>query len=212
MLSTLLKNSEFRSQFVTRFSDLMNTHFIPERMIEIIRDAQAVIEPEMPRHIHRWSAPRSMNHWRKSIDNMVEFAEKRPAIQRQHLQEFFDLNDLYTLSVDVDGAKRKADNGNDERMGTVRVNTIELGLKDDEVEKPVAASDRAIMMEDVLAMPWSGQYFTGMPLELEAKPAPGYRFSHWSMKGLDATQARNPKLTLTPDEDVKIRAVMAPDH
>src|SRR5699024_9059894 len=80
------------------------------------------------------------------------------------------------------------------------------------IPEEVAASDRAIMMEDVLAMPWSGQYFTGMPLELEAKPAPGYRFSHWSMKGLDATQARNPKLTLTPDEDVKIRAVMAPDH
>ncbi|HLR12334.1 MAG TPA: hypothetical protein VK104_01830, partial [Burkholderiaceae bacterium] len=100
-----------------------------------------------------------------------------------------ELDDPYTLSVDVAAAEHAADGANNEhlneRLCTVRVNTIGLGLKDDEIKKPVAASARAVNMEKYLAMPWAGQYFAGMPVELEAKPAPGYRFSHSSMKGLN---------------------------
>ena len=88
---------------------------------------------------------------------MVKFARTRPAIERQHLQEYFELDDPYTLSVDVAAAEHAADGANNEhlneRLCTMRVNTIELGLKDGEIKKPVAASARAINMEKHLTVP-----------------------------------------------------------
>ncbi len=43
-------------------------------------------------------------------------------------------------------------------QGNIRVNTVEVGQSEEQ---------------------WSGIYFEGMKMELEALPVPGYRFSHW---------------------------------
>lgn len=209
MLRTLLENAEFRARFIIRFSDLMNSTFQSPRMIAIIRQMQAVIEPEMPRHIHRWSAPSSMTSWRQSMDNMIAFVKERPTQQHKHLQGFFGLGAPNTLSVDVVDASVGSDDS-DKRIGTVRVNTITLGLKDDEIEKPVGASESAVLMEDVLALPWSGQYFKEIPVQLEAFPAPGYRFSHWVGPDVPSDQAEKVALTLELKRDLSITAVMVP--
>lgn len=195
----LIKNPELRVQFITRFSDLINTSFAPERVVPIIREMEAHLAPEMPRHIARWRAPPSMERWRDSINQMVEFSERRPATQRQHLKDFFGLGDLYVLNVDV----------SDPVAGTVKVNTLHLGLSDDELEKPPAASARATHMTRVLAFPWQGQYFQAMPLSLEAVAKPGYRFSHWEAEGLqlDARQRVSGELRLQPMGDLSVRAV-----
>jgi len=42
--------------------------------------------------------------------------------------------------------------------------------------------------------PWQGQYFRGIPIELEAIPAAGYKFSHWS----DASLPRTKTVSVTP--------------
>ncbi len=160
---------------------------------------EAGIEQEMPRHIARWQRPKSMEHWRSSINKMVEFAEQRPAIQRQHLQEFFDLDGLYTAKIDVSS----------KAAGTVKLNTLHLGLTDEELEKPVAASARATHMTDVLAFPWQGEYFQNMPLTLEAVAKDGYEFSHWQAEGIELTpqQQNSIKIVLQPQADIKISAV-----
>src|SRR5690625_8019167 len=85
--------------------------------------------------------------------------EKRPVIQRQHLQEFFELGDLYTLSLHllVQGEDGHTEPAN--KAAVIKLNTLTLGVSDDELEKPVAASARATNMEKYLALPWSGEYF-----------------------------------------------------
>lgn len=203
VIRSLLNLAEVRRHFIVRFSDLLNTTFAPERTAAIIRQLEQGIEKEMPRHIERWHTPISMNHWRASIDNMVTFVMQRPAIQRQHLQEVFSLEDSYQLTVNVSGRA----------TGTVKVNTLHLGLTDDELEKPVAASDRSILMESVLSFPWEGQYFQKLPLRLEAVPRPGYRFHHWQLNGTEKTDQnllRAPVLSLAPEGDLNVMAVFEP--
>lgn len=189
MLRTLLENPEFKKKFITRFSDLLNSTFKPERIASIIRDTESGIELEMPRHIERWSSPKSMIHWRESVDRLVTFFEQRPAYQWQHLQEFFELEDRYTISIDI--AKKGS--------GTVQLNSLILG---EPAKLPASITDTP------LNLPWSGQYFQKMPLSLEAHPATGYKFSHWEAENLTSEQAKNPKLQLHPQNAIKLRAVM----
>ncbi|MDR4988338.1 MAG: CotH kinase family protein [Bacteroidales bacterium] len=62
-------------------------------------------------------------------------------------------------------------------QGGVRVNTVEINQGE----------------------PWSGQYFTGLPLEVAAAPKPGYYFSHWEGAGID--DPSNPVQSFIFNED-----------
>ncbi|CAH9017937.1 CotH kinase family protein [Candidatus Nitrosacidococcus sp. I8] len=197
MFSTLLKSPEFKERFITRFSDLMNTTFVPERMVKIIENTKKEVEKDILLHIERWKYPPSMEEWKNSINLMIGFARQRPAIQYEQLQDFFKLDNTYQVKVDV----------NDSASGIVTVNTLQLGLKDNELTKPIAATDSAIFMEDVLALPWQGKYFKQLPLKLEAIPKSGYQFSHWQGEGLTQAQMIHPILALQPKSNIKLVAV-----
>ncbi|CAB1275352.1 CotH kinase family protein [Candidatus Nitrosacidococcus tergens] len=197
IFSTLLKNPEFKERFITRFSDLMNTTFVPERMVNVVENTKREVEKELPRHIQRWKYPLSIEEWEKSINLMIGFAQQRPAIQYQQLQSFFELSGTYQLKIDV----------NDSDFGALKVNTLHLGLKDNELTKPVAASCPAVLMDKVLAFPWQGKYFKNLSLKLEAIPKSGYVFSHWQGAGLTDEQTIHPILELQPEADLKLIAV-----
>ncbi len=199
MLRTVLKNEAFRDQFITRFTDLINTTFTSTRMKTIIDQLEKGIENEMPRHIERWKAPKSIEHWRNSIVQLENFAEERPAIQRQHLQEFFELPALYTARIDV----------SEKEAGTIKLNTLHLGLTDNDLVKPAAASARATNMTDMLAFPWQGEYFQKMPLTLEAVSKPDYKFSHWTIKEHNKAHQiiEDRRIVLRPIRDFEIEAV-----
>ncbi|CAH9017935.1 CotH kinase family protein [Candidatus Nitrosacidococcus sp. I8] len=197
IFSTLLKNPEFKERFITRFSDLMNTTFVPDRMVRVIENMKQEVEKDVLLHIKRWKSPISIEAWQDNINIMVNFARERPAIQYQQLQDFFKLDDTYQLKVAI----------NDQAAGTVKVNTLQLGLKDNELTKPVAASSAAILMEQVLAFPWQGRYFKELPLKLEAIPKLGYQFSHWQGEGFTQEQAINPILALQPKSNIKLVAM-----
>ncbi|CAH9017926.1 CotH kinase family protein [Candidatus Nitrosacidococcus sp. I8] len=193
---SLLNNLEFKEQFITRFSDLMNTTFVPERMVKIIENTKQEVEKDVPLHIKRWKS-RNINDWKSDVSNMVNFARERPAIQYQQLQDFFKLSSIYQLKVDV----------NDPGFGSIKINTLHLGLKDNELTKPVAASHLPTLMEDVLAFPWQGKYFQDLPLKLEAIPKLGYQFSYWQGEGLSQEQIINSILELLPQSNIKLVAV-----
>ncbi|MFO7978807.1 MAG: CotH kinase family protein [Bacteroidales bacterium] len=64
--------------------------------------------------------------------------------------------------------------------GNIRINTVELN-------NPQA---------------WKGVYFNDVPIEIEALPAKGYRFSHWQ----GAAQGAEPKVSITASQDVNLEA------
>jgi len=41
-------------RFINRFADQLNTSFVPSRVISIIDDIVATLEPEMKEHTDRW--------------------------------------------------------------------------------------------------------------------------------------------------------------
>ncbi|MFP4443316.1 MAG: CotH kinase family protein, partial [Spirochaetia bacterium] len=85
----LLQNRMFRRKFLNRFADLLNSVYRPEVYSETIEKAAAIIEPEIRRHIRRWGYPLSFRYWRSQVELNLEFARRRPDIQRRHIIEYF---------------------------------------------------------------------------------------------------------------------------
>jgi hypothetical protein len=155
ILRRLLLNEEFRFLFINRFADLLNTHFHPERAKAIINHMRDILEPEMAEHIGRWGRPGSVNGWQNEVNGMNTFADQRPGYMRQFIQNQFNLSGITNLTVDVSNPMH----------GYVKVNTIEI-----------VPGGTGLSLNPY---PWSGVYFQGVPVQLEAIPAPGYVFSHW---------------------------------
>jgi len=158
-----LQNDSFKIYFINRFADLLNTAFLPERVTGIFTDLKKNIEDEMPSHISRWNKPENMDIWNNYFDNTLIFISERPYWQREHLSGFFELEGQYKITLDV----------SDDKMGFIRMNTVNICSDDPGIQKS--------------PYPWEGIYFKGIPVELEAVPAPGYAFSHW--EGLESDKA-----------------------
>ena len=77
-------------------------------------------------------------------------------------------------------------------MGTVKINTVDLGL-----------GGRLV---DVM-QPWQGKYFAGNPITATAIPAPGYKFVGWQ----GASMSNQATVTLNLNIDSALTATFAPD-
>ena len=179
LLRSLLENQSFRQDFINRFADQLNTALLPEVMKAQINKMKMVIEPEIAEHVQRWGLPGDMGSWISQVDQMLDFADKRPAHQRRHLRDYFDLAGDYRLEVNISHANR----------GHVKINSLELA------EGTVGLSGGIY--------PWTGTYFRGVPVELEAVAAPGFAFVGWEG---DETSSLN-KITLQPNGNTAVKAV-----
>ena len=165
LLRRLLLNDNFKTQFITRCLDLLNTDFESERVKTTIETLADQIRPEIPAHLTRWSwkaleaqnhgvpfkpedAPLDISHWEKNVQVLHDFATARPAKLREDLTQHFQLEDAQTsVTVHVQPA-----NG-----GSVMVNSL-----------------------DLKSSPWTGIYLQEIPTRLVAKAAEGFTFAEWS--------------------------------
>ncbi len=97
----LVKNQEFKHQFINRFCDLMNTDLSEARVEAQLDSLQAVLSPVMQEHINRWRRPTSLGEWNNNIQVMRNFARLRPAYVRQHLKSQFQLPDPVKLTMKI---------------------------------------------------------------------------------------------------------------
>lgn len=178
LLRNLLTNADFRTSFIIRFADLLNTHFVPSHVVSIISEMQEKIEPEIPAHIHRWGSPSSLSAWQSDVNVMTNYATQRPLFLRTHLRQHFNIPSNILLELDVSHADQ----------GLIRVNTIEV-----RPETPGVPP---------LPYPWSGIYFNGIPIEIEAVAAHGYAFSHWE----GSISSTNALLNITPESSLHLKA------
>lgn len=179
LFRSLMSNQQFKYDFLNRMNDLMNSYYSSEVTHDQINTMVDGIEDEMPSHIERWGAIESIEDWESFVDNKYLFADQRPDILRGFIMEEFDIEE--TLTVDV---------SNESEMGYVRLNTIDITS-----ELPGNADEEV----------WSGQYFKGVPITLEAVAKGGYRFSHW--EGIDTKEERT---EMTLSKDLTIQAVFIP--
>ncbi|MCK9466330.1 MAG: CotH kinase family protein [Thiopseudomonas sp.] len=193
MLRKLLENTIIKELFIIRFSDLLNTYFVPDRTVNILRDVRESVIDEIPKHIERWSQrPKDLKTWDAHINKLTRFFEQRPKYQWQHLQNFFQLDERYTVQFNI----------GQQGTGKIKLNTLTLG---DDPNQKYDVTDTPLFF------PWSGQYFKSMPLTIEALPENGYAFSHWEVSGYQLTpeQKIQSKLILKPQDNLEIKAVMS---
>lgn len=179
LLRRLVENDGFRTRFINRFADLLNTRFTSEAALDAIDESQAALAQDIEEHIHRWRRPADLAEWNDNVDVMRDFAVERTDLVRGHIADVFDLpgTALVTLSVAGTEAGGHAEPG---VGGAIQVNSV----------RP-----------DVSAG-WQGTYFQTVPVELVAHPTPGYRFVEWT----GSVEATGDTLHVTLTDDIALEA------
>ena len=156
ILRNLLDNEQFYHAFINRLSDHLNTAFLTERVISVIDSLKAPLEPVINEHIARWQRNhRDRERWDDRVQGMYLYAVHRPRFLREHMMDHFDLGESLTLTVNVSSPE----------SGYVRVNTTDI-----HASTPGVGTD---------PYPWSGTYYSEIPVRLRAESYHGYTFSHW---------------------------------
>lgn len=153
LLRKLLGNPGFRERFLSRAADLLNTTLAPSSVIDQIGVLAAELEPDIVYETSRWSVS---SNWAANVEELRDFARRRPDFVRQHMVESFDLAGTATLTFEPPSGGG----------GSVAVSGFLLD-----------------------ALPWQGIYFQGIPIQIVAVPAPGYRFASWEDADLPQTAA-----------------------
>ena len=116
LFRTLLTNTSFKNDFINRYNDLLNTSFSVARTSTVIDSIVGIIQPEMDKHIQRWSSPGTIQDWNWEVDRIRNFTNARTSIVRDQLQQFFNFPGYFNLKVknpNIDA-------------GTVFVNRLEI--------------------------------------------------------------------------------------
>lgn len=168
-LRSLLTNPEYKIYFINRYADLLNSNFLPSQLTAAINRVTATMQPEMPAHVSRWRYPSvssalqarasevpSLSKWNSIRTGLLNFANQRSDKTRRHFMNYFMLPDTFRVTLDVDDTLR----------GRIRINSLYL--------------DRWLIRNNSQVYPWSGVYFNGNPVSIEAIAYPGYRFAYWN--------------------------------
>jgi hypothetical protein len=85
----LLRNNQFKVDYINRISDFLNSLFKPENVISKIDSLESLLTADIPFEAERWN--RTVSHWENNIETLRSFAENRPPIITQQLIEYFSL-------------------------------------------------------------------------------------------------------------------------
>jgi hypothetical protein len=101
ILRSLLKNDEFKNQFINTCADRLNTIYNGESVLKQIEYYKQLYYPYVEEHMKRWNEGINISSWEKEIDSIKEFAEKRPDYVRQHIVNYFNLSDLEDINTNL---------------------------------------------------------------------------------------------------------------
>ncbi|MBC7607438.1 MAG: CotH kinase family protein, partial [Burkholderiales bacterium] len=183
LLRKLLDNNTFKIDFINRFADLLNTSFLSTRIVSTINAMKAVVDPEIAGQISRWKSPEDLNEYNYSINYEINFANARPAFQRNHIRSKFGIAANINAILNVSNPSH----------GYIKMNTINI-----------ADGTPGIIGNPY---PWTGIYFKDIPVKLKAIAKPGFVFSNWT----GVSTSTDAEITITPSASFSITAVFVPD-
>jgi hypothetical protein len=176
IFANLLANEKFKTQFISRFADVLNTVFKTSYFLGVINETFDEIGPYLPEDINRF--PRADFYKSEEKQKLIDWATNRPQEQFTIIKNQFSIDD--TVEVDL--------NVSDTKEGYIKINTID-------VRETTPGVDQN-------PYPWKGTYFKTIPVSIEAIPLPGFQFSHWS----GDVNSTNPKISVTPTENFQVQA------
>lgn len=159
----LLENEAFQKEFVQKFSIYSTSHFSRERIHRYIDEMQAVIAPEIPRHIERWGGQKtnlpdntwvapifnSVEEWEAMVQEMHHFTDVRHELALKHVSDHFGYSGYANLEALIE-----APGG-----GLLSIGATPL-------------------QDDV----FSGDFPVGETLSVTWKKQEGYLLSHWLLE------------------------------
>ncbi|UFH52493.1 CotH kinase family protein [Spirosoma sp. KNUC1025] len=159
LFTRLMKVSSYKSYFINRYADLLNTTFNPTRTMALLTTFLQDYQPYMPEHFERWKGGISYNDWLNNVNNIRTFVQLRPGESRNHARDLFGLPGFSNVTVNVSNTDQ----------GYVKVNTIDI--------LPTTVGVPAN------PYPWTGTYFKNNDIRIVAKAKVGYRFVSWQEGG-----------------------------
>ena len=180
-LSRLLEVDSYKSFFISRFADLLNTTFTADRTTSVLDSLQQVYDPLMPEHFDRWKTGTTFSVWTSNVNIVRTFVQQRPSFVRDHLRTRFGLSNNRAITLAV----------SDTAQGYVKINTIDI------LPTTVGVSPNPY--------PWTGIYFQDNLVRVVAKPRNGYRFLAWQQDG--TTISTDTAYSFNPTADQMLTAV-----
>ncbi len=95
----LCKIESFKHDFIGRYASHINISLTTEKTLKHIDSLKSNIEAEIPKHLEKWQAIGSVERWQEKVEDMREFARKRPAFARGDINNVFDLDGTCELAV-----------------------------------------------------------------------------------------------------------------
>jgi len=145
-----IQNTQFKHYFINRYADLMNTNYRAERLIAVENRYFNLTAPEMPNEYQRWGDPWNV------VGQMDNFYNNHLIFQSELLcrteQVRNHIQNRFSLPQQVD----------------VTLDVL-----------PVGAGKIHISTIQPSEYPWTGVYFDGVPVQIEAIANPGYEFAYW---------------------------------
>ena len=178
-----IANPTFKNYLINVFADLLNTSLSLPVADARYASVLAEMTPLMPEFYARWPQ-NTVQGWMTECAKVKGYLDAREAGFLPHIQAQLGIGNAprYKLTVNV----------NDVTMGTVRVNTVNLGLGGRLVD---------------VNQPWVGRYFPNIPITVTALPAPGFKFTGWQ----GASMSMNASEILNPNKDSALTATFAAD-
>lgn len=192
----LIKNEEFKAEFINTMMDQLNTILKTDRVLESIDYHENLFLPEIGEHIDRWTKyPRpDINDWKGYVDRLRNYARARTENLYNHIDESFGTGKPVSLTLEL----------NDTDTGLVKINNIEINGNTKGVEENV--------------YPWTGRYFKNIPIKISAIAKPGYIFTGWEgMEGFESLilgkvqNGTESTITVNLQSDVTIKALFETD-
>ena len=100
----LLQNQSFTIQYINRLADLLNKTFSPDSVKSVVDSLARHIENEIPAEVTKWN--NTVTRWNENVDTLKTFAEQRPFVVRQQIQNYFRLSGQAALTVGISGKGR----------------------------------------------------------------------------------------------------------
>ncbi|MBD3581578.1 CotH kinase family protein, partial [Flavobacterium selenitireducens] len=182
-LRKMLQNDGFKNYFINRFADMMNSYYLSGVVIAKMNTMANGITPELPEHRDRWRDNGDMGDFQWYMNWQAGFANARPALQRDHIRSKFGIANNINANLNV----------SDVDHGLIKINTLEI--------TPALAGVNAT------PFPWTGIYFSNVPVTLKAIAKPGYVFSHWE----GVSSATTAEITVNSATNFTAKAIFVPE-